>query len=122
MQSLINALKADNIPLILGNQPSLYKKDMNLKEVEYVIAPQLVCQKNGKYYSLNSIRNGLSAFNTATKKVAEKNNIAFIDLEKAVPKNTSFFVDSVHYTERGNQALAETLFTFISRGSYIKND
>lgn len=120
LESLIRILDADGVNLILGNQPNLYKKSMNLKEARYAIYPRLVCQKDGKYYSLDSIRYGINLFNSTTKQVAKENNIPFLDLEAAIPKSTKYFVDMVHYSEEGNLALAKSLFAKIVIDEYIR--
>ena len=113
LQYLVRMTKDDNIPLIIGNQPSLLKKRNSVKEVEAIMFPAVSCSQNGKYYSLESLKFGLDIFNAVTKKVASENDVGFVDLDQSVPKNLSYFVDTVHYTDKGNEAIADTLFKYI---------
>ena len=117
---LISILKEENVELVLGDQPSLYKNNPTLNETEKIMFPQLICKKDNKYLSIDSFKKGLDIFNNITKQVALENSVPFIDLDKKVPKNLNYFVDSVHYTERGNEAIADSLFDYIVRNNLIK--
>lgn len=120
LMSFIKVAKEDNVKLLLGNQASLYKPNLNLEETKTVIFPKLVCRKHNKYYSLRSIRKGFEQFNAITERVAKENNIPFINLDATIPKNLSYFVDSVHYTEKGNKLIADTLFSYLTK-NYSKD-
>jgi lysophospholipase L1-like esterase len=119
LNSLISAVKADGVPIILGDQANLYKKSVSIEESKRLIFPNLVCRKDGRYYSMDSIRVGIEKFNETTKRVAVQNNIPFVDLDKEMPKNLSYFLDSVHYTEKGNELIASSLFNFIVKEHFI---
>jgi lysophospholipase L1-like esterase len=104
----------EKIPLILGNQPSLLlKKDSTLNEVKAIMYPTIICRKNGKYYDLNSLKYGMTLFNKETQTVAQENNVMFVDLASQIPENLSYFFDGFHYTEKGNEQIANLLFNFI---------
>jgi hypothetical protein len=111
-----------NIPIILGNQPSLFKKNNTAEEVEKIVFPQPLCIKDNKAYSIDSLRYGLDLFNAQTKKTASENNITFVDLDKTVPKNLDNFVDSIHYTKEGNSRIAESLYQMIVSKGFIQNN
>lgn len=117
---LIEVTKEKKIPLILGNQPFLFKTNALLEEVKRIVSPQLFCSKQNKYYSLESLVYGIRAFNTATKTVSEENGVPFIDLESKVPKNLEYFVDSIHYTQKGNEVIAQTLYEYIVANNLIE--
>ncbi len=120
LQTFIHIVKQAKIPLILGNQPSLYKPDPSHAETRRLIFPELVCKKDEKYYSMSSLLKGFKMFNNITERVAKENEILFIDLDKAVPKDLKHFSDSVHYTEKGNEEIADALFSFIQGNYFIK--
>jgi hypothetical protein len=111
--SLINSTNADNVKLILGNQPFLYKENMSEEELRTIWMPAEFCPKDNKIPSLASVRKSISEFNISTEKIANENNIPFIDLEKTLPKESVNFVDDVHYTEEGSQKIGQHLFEFI---------
>ena len=53
------------------------------------------------------------------EQLMKENNIDFIDLDSKVPKTTDFYFDSVHYTEKGNLKIAESLFDYIVSNEII---
>ncbi len=113
LESFIAATKADGVPIILGDQPSLYKTNNSSEETQKILATQLICIKDGKYYDAQSMKSGLDSFNMATKRIAVDNELLFVDLDKGVPKNLNYFLDNVHYTEKGNAQIAELLYNVI---------
>lgn len=116
----VRILKEENVPLILGNQPSLYKDNPTVTETEKIMFPQLFCEKNNKYLSMNSFKKGLDMFNEAVKEIAQKNNVIFVDLNREIPKSLNYFVDGVHYTEKGNESIANSLFYTIVSNNLIR--
>ncbi len=119
LNSFIHSVKADGVHLILGNQANLYKNNVSVDEAKKLIFPNLVCRKNGKYYSMRSIKNGVEQFNNVTQKTAEENKVPFIDFDAILPKNLGYFMDSVHYTEKGNALIASTIFDYIKESHLI---
>lgn len=114
---LISLTKNKNIPLILGNQANLYKNNNSFSEVKAMYYRR--CMKDGKDYDIESLKYGLDLFNAATKDIAAKNNIMFIDFDKQIPKNLNYFIDNVHYTEAGNELIAQTLYKYIIENNII---
>lgn len=121
LQSLINILKADNIELIIGNQPNLLKNKLNIEEQKNLFYPGFNCTINGKYPSLQSVTKDLQLFNNSTKIIAKKNNVNFIDLDRSIPKTLDYYTDEVHYTEKGNQKIADILFNYILENRIISD-
>ena len=66
-------------------------------------------QFDGKMASPKAMQNGMKAFNQTTRKVARDSNTQLVDLAAAIPKSLDYMYDDVHYTEAGNQRLAETM-------------
>jgi len=113
LEYLIELTRDKGTPLILGNQPNLYKQSYTLQEVEKIMYPTVACRANGKNYDLASLKYGIDLFNQATEQVARENNTMYIDLERQVPKNLTYFLDSIHYTEKGDGQIANTLYNYI---------
>ena len=109
----VDLTEKKGIKLILGNQPTLIKKDNTIAELEKIIFPGLGCKKDNMYYSLESLVYGLNLFNSETKKISEENNIMFLDLDKNLPKNLEYYLDGFHYTKKGNKQISDTLYDFI---------
>lgn len=113
---MIKLAKADNVKIILGNQPNNYLDDPKA----YVLA-QFYCKKGTINVSLKSIRTAMNKFNESSRKIALEQNIPFIDIESRVPKTWEYFTDDVHYTDKGSKRVAEVVFESIVDSSYLDN-
>ncbi len=120
MQSFIDITKNDQVALILGNQPNLYKEDLSREELRKIYFPAIHCSKDGKYPSISSVIQSLNEFNNATKEIALENKISFIDLDKTMPKNLKYFTDDVHYTDLANEKIASVLYEHILSNGFIE--
>lgn len=118
--SIINATRADDVSLILGDQPYLYNLAMdNQYHIPRWFA-QTNCVQGMAYPSTQTLIDGMDLFNNTTKEVSRKNNIPFIDIASQIPKNLDYFTDDVHYTPKANQKIGELLFNFIVDNNYIQ--
>ena len=117
---LIDVTKKDEIPLLLGNQANLFHDNPTVSEVERIMYPTLVCHKDNKYYDLASLQYGIDLFNIATEELSSQNDVDFVDFDSQIPKNLSYYSDNVHYTEKGNEVIADMLFKKIVQGNYIE--
>ncbi|MFX0199077.1 MAG: SGNH/GDSL hydrolase family protein [Candidatus Hodarchaeota archaeon] len=121
LNSLIQILKNDQVKLILATQPFLYHEKLSEAERVMIWFPEFFCiDENREYPNLKSMELGMNLFNSVTEKIAEIHHIPLVDLEAHVPKNRAFFYDDFHYTEKGNQLIAETLFEFIKNNKIIE--
>jgi lysophospholipase L1-like esterase len=115
---LIEITKQRNVPLILGNQPNLFKTKNSTEEVKKI---NVICKKDNKNYDLESLKYGLDLFNRTTEQTALEKNTLFVNLDKEVPKNLTYFLDAFHYTKEGNKTVANNLFNFILSKRIIEN-
>lgn len=108
IQETVNVIRADDIQLIMANQPYLYNVRIDKKQYWDI---QWLCKSNNTYPSLSSIIKNIDTFNRVSKSVAEENNIRFVDLESKLPKTKTYFSDDVHfYNAPGNEIVANALF------------
>jgi lysophospholipase L1-like esterase len=75
---LIKLTREHQVPLILGNQPSLLKKTNSFEEVNKMGS---FCKKGDRYYDLDSLKFGLDLFNNQTKKIAQEYDVIIVDLD-----------------------------------------
>jgi hypothetical protein len=61
----------------------------------------------------------MNLFNETARNIAMENEVPFFDLEKVVPKTLDYFLDDVHYTEKGNKIIAEKLSEFVIQTKII---
>jgi len=119
LKSIITNVRADNVELIIGNQPYLYKDHMSSLELSKLWLLKMFCNNNGKYPDIQSSITVLNEFNNATKDLANANKVDFVDLASKVPKNLSYFIDDVHTNENGDKMIAKTLYEFITQNNLI---
>lgn len=118
--TLINILKDDNVPLILGDQAYLYSKSLDNPKIPFQWYMQKNCLNGKNYPDTKSLIYGMDLFNKTTQDVALETGTVFIDFEKQLPKTKEYFFDDVHSTEKGNSKIADILFEEILRKGFIK--
>jgi len=115
MNYIVKLAKSDNVPIIIGNQANQYADDPRA----YGLG-QYYCNRNGIYASQNSLKKGIALFNNASKKIAEEQNIPFIDIDSKLPKTWRYFKDDAHYTDEGNKIVADTVYGAIVKSGYLE--
>lgn len=106
-------VSGDHTRLIFINQPYLYSVKNKYDALPRNWFVQRFCSDGKNYPNLESLIYGINLFNSATKSIADKNNLMFVDLESQVPKSLDYFTDDVHYTEKGNSLIADILHEYI---------
>lgn len=48
--------------------------------------------------------------NDITRKVAENENLLLIDLGRKLPKSSKYYIDFIHYSNKGNEAVADIIY------------
>lgn len=119
MITFVDILKADNIPVIIGNQPYLFKNKMSQEEIDTLDGLLIPCLSDGGYPSVSSWKEGLIKINNETKQLSSEKSLDFVDLESNLPKNLTFFRDFVHTREKGDALIAKMLYDKIVAGGYI---
>ncbi len=56
-------------------------------------------------------------FNDVTRKVAADENLLLIELARKLPKSSRYFIDEIHYSNKGSEAVAEIIYDALC--SYI---
>ncbi|RJQ28036.1 hypothetical protein C4577_00200 [Candidatus Parcubacteria bacterium] len=118
MTSLAKNITSDNTKLILANQPYLYNQKLD-KSVDWYM--QGVCSDGKAHPTLASLITGINEFNQTTEEISKEQEISFINLESKIPKSLEYFVDDVHFTEKGNQLTAKILYEYIVNGSIMNH-
>jgi hypothetical protein len=114
MEAIVTVLSADGVPLILATQPFLYRSDLSEEELDLIEFPTLFCSMEGnRYPNIDSMTRGMNSFNLETARVAKEHGIPLIDLESQIPKTTDYFLDDVHYTDKGNALIAQTISAYL---------
>lgn len=106
--AFVDLAKLRGIDVLVATEPYLYRDDLTEKEREVILFPML-CQENGVQPDVPSMKRGMDAFNGRAQRVASASGVRFFDLEKKIPKSLEYFFDDVHYTTKGNVAVAEAM-------------
>jgi lysophospholipase L1-like esterase len=61
----------------------------------------------------------MDLFNQASKRIAQENNVPFVDIESQVPKTDRYLTDDVHYTDAGDKKVADIIYKAILDSSYL---
>ena len=101
IMSFINSARAWNIKAVLMTQPNMFLLNDDQQRNLYNAKPQPIDYES--FIELYSI------FNEIIREVASENNIFLIDLEKELPKGSSFFYDSIHLNDSGNFIAADII-------------
>jgi lysophospholipase L1-like esterase len=93
------------VPCVLMTQPSLYKDRLAPEEEAALITgagttPNLEARE---------LKRALDAYNDAIRRVARDDGARVVDLAREVPADLEHFLDDVHFTARGNEAVAASV-------------
>ena len=102
LRRLIGAARARGLTIVFVSQPVLWGKDMPPEAVERC---WLGWRQDWKYWSLNSLAEGMARYNAALKEVCEEEDIPLVNAD-SMNGNLSWFYDDCHYIEAGAEALA----------------
>jgi len=119
MKNIATLLKSLDIELVMASQPYLYRHDLNEMEIDKIWFPAKFGRIGRSKADISSMISGMEAFNDASRRIADSNGVLFIDLDGEVPKSLDYFLDDVHYTEKGNRIVGRHLTEQIIAGGYI---
>ncbi len=63
---------------------------------------------------------GAAKLNDAVRRVATELGVPLADADAALPKNSDYFADYVHYTDAGAEIVAETVLAALDRGGLLR--
>ncbi len=71
------------------------------------------------YMTVDELLEGFNAYNETIRKVAKDKQVELIDNPNFIPGNSIYFNDSVHFTDKGSEKMAERLFLSITTEKLI---
>jgi hypothetical protein len=105
VRSFVDFAKLRGFDVLVVSEPYLYRDDLTAAEREVLVMAR-TCDEDGRRPDVSSLKRGMDAFNGRARDVADACGARFFDLEKAIPKSLDYFFDDVHYTTKGNAAVA----------------
>ncbi len=114
VNTILDLAKLDGTRVVLVTEPSIYRPVM--EENERKTLEMLNTEAIGEHmqWSLQGAVNGMAAYNSALKEIAAARKIALIDLDAKLPKSLEYFIDDVHYADKGFLRVTEVMTDFAS--------
>ena len=109
LRSLIQLIQADGARVVLMSEPYLFKEQMPAAEIAKLEMLATEAIGPDAQWDVQTALRGMQQYNAATQRVAQQEGVAFIDLERAVPKTLEYFVDDVHYADRAFPLVADAV-------------
>lgn len=124
---LINICKADDAEVFIVEQPCLYQQDMPEETAARCWFHINFCNKKVstlkyEYPSLSSMNKAMTAFNKASEQASIDTSCSYINTTDLIPKTMDYFVDDVHYSATGSEALAKIINTQVMQAKVFKTD
>jgi hypothetical protein len=107
LQGLLDYLRNKNIKVILMSYPTLITHE-NMTQY-----PDLGIRRFCVEFSLVGMLDVSRTLDQTTEDIAKLNNITFLPLNNLIPKNTDYFADGVHFTDKGAEFVANKVASII---------
>ncbi|MBN1871981.1 MAG: hypothetical protein JW800_05350 [Candidatus Omnitrophica bacterium] len=123
--SLLKYVKGDGADIMLVSQPSIYKSHMEgyekvYKTLRWHIFNTPLNDAQIEYPSAASLENAMNEINKIVSDMAISEGVFFVDAAGAFPKDRDYFIDDLHYTDKGSRLMAEIIGEKIIASSIIE--
>jgi lysophospholipase L1-like esterase len=111
LNAIVDIAEAHNVRLILMAQPTFWRPDLTQEEKDLLWfgwGP-----KRSFFYSIESLADGISAYNQRLLEVCQQRQVECVDLANALPKDTTVFYDDVHFNESGAQRVSKVVADYL---------
>lgn len=113
LEHIVDLARARGVRLLLVTQPSLWRADLGAAERALLwwggIGDYRGAAAPRDYYSVAALAAGMARYNREMLSVCAARGVECIDLAAALPRDTSVFVDGVHFNENGARLVAERI-------------
>ncbi len=104
IRTMIDDAQRYSVRIIFLSQPCLWQK--NLPEILNALLWFGETKDGDFYYSASAMGKALRQYNARLQKVCLEKGVPCVDLDKALPKDTSVFYDDLHFNESGARQVA----------------
>jgi len=116
VDQIIDIAQREGVRVLLLTQPSLWSGDLSRAERELLWAggpPTYALRDGATYYSAEVLAEGMERYNDALLGVCRDRGVECLDLARHIPRNTAFFYDDAHFTEKGSARLAGLISDYL---------
>lgn len=104
---LIDICQKEKIMPVFMTQPMLYEQNEYWKNIKAFLF------SNTEYLSASGLAQLMDYYNDELISVCSENKVPCIDLAAKIPHSHDYFFDSIHYTDKGNAIIGETVAEFL---------
>lgn len=109
---LLKYFDINGISAVVLAQPVLWQKNMKESEIAKLWFP-VVTISGPVRPSPKWLEEEMKRYNAVQKKCAELNSAEYIPLDELVTKSDDVFFDDCHFTDKGNELVAENVFPVV---------
>ena len=110
---IVDMAQSKSERIILLTQPTIYKDIMAADELKLLWFGCI--EKEGwRCYSAKALKKGMDMTNQKTLSVCKKRQIECIDLASVLPKDTTIFLDDVHFNQNGAKEVTKMIFNYLN--------
>lgn len=124
LRKIVRLVQEEETHVLLMTQPFLYREALQPDEARVLRFGWQACSTKTKLLGLEyptpqSLERAMTAFNAATRKVAQDEGCFFADADAWVKKDLNHFWDDVHYTAEGARDVARAALAAILESGVI---
>jgi lysophospholipase L1-like esterase len=117
LRLFVRYLKENHIVPVLSTYPALITSHNKGIHESILLATRLTfCIE----LSEDGILDASKKTNEAIRRVAEEENIAFVDNDRLIPKTLEYFGDNFHYTDKGSEFIAKNFYDLLNHHQLIR--
>lgn len=113
LNAMIDMAQDLSIRIIFVTQPYLWKPQMKAEEEKLLWIGWIESLKARRYYSARALAEGMDLYNRALKEVCRERGVECVDLAGRLPKDTTIFIDDVHFNENGSLRATEVISGYL---------
>lgn len=116
LRLFIQYLKENHIFAILLTYPTLFTPSNRDIHENLLLSIRRLCVE----LSEDGVIDASIKFNDAIRRIADRESVVLIDNDLLMPKTLEYFVDYSHYTNKGAEFIAASMYHFLNRCELIK--
>jgi hypothetical protein len=116
LRSFCDYLKENNIIPVLSTFPFLTTASTKDDYIYELLFMRRYCVE----LSENGLLDGIKKLNTMIRRIAEEQHMVFIDNDNMIPKTKEYFIDYVHYTDKGSEVIARNFYHTLEHSGLLR--
>jgi hypothetical protein len=119
LDNIYQLCQKQHLKLVIGRQASLMKTELNTAEL-YAMWEVIRSSLNGQLIRWGVYVDGIKRIKDKQCEFAREHELLWVDAEAKVPKTMEFFIDHIHSTEQGSEAIADVFAEQLLRSGLLR--